>query len=446
MAPSADIPEASNRNNTSGLVLSKQTSHYLEQWKKHTRSGFAAFPVVVESAKDHIITDVDGKKYIDFISQYAALNFGYSHPRIAKAAADQMYKMPMLGTAYISPLYAQFADRITKKFGFDSIVTMISGSEAVEAALKIARKWAYTKKNIPEDEAWVLTTDQCYHGLTLATMPLSTVVAKNFGQHVPNVGPFAPTSGKPISYGDVDILSETFKQDGHRIAAFIVEPVQGWAGTRFPPKGYLKAVQDLCKQHNILFICDEIQSGYGRTGKDLAYQHAEGVQPDMVTLGKAVAGGFYPMSVVMGKKHVMDVLAKGEVVSTFGASPVACAAALASLDVLEEEKISERSQRLGNLLTKTIKELAPPHVLELRGGGLFQTLVVDESTPGVTARRVAALATLRGVLVGNGFNRLRFSPPLTITEEDLVQAARIIVQALKDVDTMGEFPGSDFIN
>ncbi|KAJ3525659.1 hypothetical protein NM208_g11541 [Fusarium decemcellulare] len=447
MAPSATdaVPETSPSVKTN-LVLSKKSSQYVETWSKHVRGGFATFPVVVESAQDHTITDVDGKKYIDFISQFAVMNFGYSHPKIAKAAADQILKMPLSGTAYISPLYVQFAERLTKKFGFDSIATMLSGSEAVESAIKIARKWAYTKKKIPENDAWILTTDQCYHGLTLATMPLATQVAKNFGSHVPHVGPYAPTSGKLIHYGDVAILDEIFKQDGHRIAAFLVEPVQGWAGTRFPPKGYLKAVHDLCKQHNILFICDEIQSGYGRTGRDLAFQHEEGVHPDLVTLGKAVTGGFYPMSVIMGNKDVMDVLNKNEVLSTFGASPVACAAALASLDVLEEEKISERSSRLGEVLKKTIQDLNPPHVKELRGGALFQSLVLDESVPGVTARRVASLAALRGVLVGIGAGRLRFSPPITITEEALVEAAKIIVQALKDVTTLGDFPGSEFMN
>ncbi|RSL90238.1 hypothetical protein CEP52_014659 [Fusarium oligoseptatum] len=404
MAPSATdvLPEASKASNND-LTLSKQTSHYVDLWSKH---------VAVESAQDHIITDVDGKKYIDFISQFSVVNFGYSHPKIAKAAADQIYKMPLVGTSYISPLYAKFAERITTKFGFDYIATMLSGSEAVESAVKIARKWAYTKKGISEGEAWILTTDQCYHGLTLATMPLATVVAKNFGQHVPNVGPYAPTSGKLIHYGDVEVLEETLKQDGHKIAAFLVEAVQAPASHQ---KGYLKAVQDLCNKYNILFICDEIQSGYGRTGKDLAYQHEEGVKPDLVTLGKAVTGGFYPMSVIMGKKHVMDVLGKNEVLSTFGASPVACAAAIASLEVLEEENISERSQRLGELLTKTVKKLSPPHVKELRGGALFQSLVLDD-------------------------------PPITITEEDLVKAIEIVVQALKDVTALGDFPGSDFIN
>lgn len=218
--------------------------------------------------------------------------------------------------------------------------------------------------------------------------------------------------------------------------------------TRIHPQGHLSAVQDLCDAHDILFICDEVQTGYGRTGTDLAYQAEPGVQPDLVTLGKAVTGGMYPMSVIMGKAHVMDVVAKYEVAGTFAASPVACAAALAALDALEEEKIAESAQMLGEDLTRTIDELAPPYVTDHRGRGrgLFQTLVLDESKPGVTARRVAALAALRSVLVGNGANRLRFSPPLTIPKEDLIKAVKVVVQAIKDVETLGDFPSSDFLN
>ncbi|KAK7224181.1 hypothetical protein V2G26_012184 [Clonostachys chloroleuca] len=442
MAPSA-TPDVKQDN---GLALSEKTADVIDRWRHNIRGGFATFPVAIESARGHIITDVDGKEYIDFISQFAVMSFGYSHPKILQATVDQLQRMPLSGTAYISPLYVQFAERINKKFGFDRVATMMSGSEAIDAALKIARKWGYNVKGIPENEAWIVTCDQCYHGSTLATMPLATVVSKDFGRHVPNVGPFGPSSRKLIPFGDIEALRETFEEDGHRIAAFMLEPIQGWAGTIFPPKGYLKAVHDLCKKHNILMVCDEVQSGYGRTGKDLSYQHEEGVQPDIVALGKAVTGGFYPMSVIMGKKEVMDVVGRGEVLSTYGASPPACAAALAALDVLEEEKISERAERLSVLLTKTIKALNPPHVLEHRGGGMYHTLVIDESKPGVTARRTAALATLRGVLVGNGFNRLRFSPPITISEEDLVKAIGIIVQALKDVETIGDFPGSEFIN
>ncbi|KAI6750470.1 hypothetical protein HG530_014751 [Fusarium avenaceum] len=443
-------PSATETNNTESSkatpTLSEKTQTYVNDWSQYVRGGFPTLPIAVESADGHIITDVDGKQYIDFIGQFAVMNFGYSNPKIAKAAIDQAIKLPLTGTYHISPLYTEFAKRVTKKFGFDSIVTMLSGSEAVESAVKIARKWAYKHKGIPQDKAHVLTVDQCYHGLTLSTMPMATIAADHFGQHLPNVGPYAPTSGKLVPFGDIEALKECFEQDGHNLAAFIVEPVQGWAGTIVSPPGYLKAAQELCIKHNVLMVCDEIQAGYGRTGKDLSFQHEPELKPDMVILGKAVTGGYYPMSVVMGKKRVMDLIQKNEILSTFGASPIACAAALASLDVLEEEKISERSERLGEVLRKTMKSLNPPHVKELRGPGLFQSLVLDCAVPGVTPRRVSALAMHRGVLVGIGADRLRFSPPLTISEEDLVKALEIVVQALKDVTTMGNFPGSEFMN
>ncbi|KAL1619153.1 hypothetical protein SLS56_010241 [Neofusicoccum ribis] len=465
MAPPSAItppPVEADVNTINGLT--KKSESYVKLWQEKVRGGFAPIPVVLEKAHNHILTDVDGKEYIDLITQFAVMNFGHSHPKIVQAVVDQVQKMPLVNTSYINPLYAQFAARITAKFGFDSIATMLSGSEAVESAIKVARKWAYVKKGIPADEAWVLTTDRCYHGITLATMSLSNVKADrkhtprtdpecrsrstDFGKHIPHVGPFAPSSGKLIEYGELSVLREAFEQDSHRIAAFLIEPIQGLSGTRIPPPGYLAAVQSLCHAHNILFIVDEVQTGFGRTGTDLAYQHEPGVQPDLVTLGKAVTGGLYPLSAVLGKAHAMDVLAAHEVAGTFAASPVACAAALAVLDVLEDERIAERAQRLGDLLTRTIDRLAPPHVVEHRGRGrgLFQTLVLDETVPGVSARRVAALAALRGVLVGNGADRLRFSPPLTIPEEDLVRAVEVVVQAIRDVGALGEFPGSGFLN
>ncbi|KAH7002986.1 pyridoxal phosphate-dependent transferase [Fusarium venenatum] len=436
-----DAPTTSTK-----LVLAEKTQKYVNDWSQYIRGGFPTLPIAVESTHGHIITDVDGKDYIDFIGQMAVMNFGYSNPKIAKAVADQVFKFPLTGTYHISPLYTEFAKRVTQKFGFDSIITMLSGSEAVESAVKIARKWAYLHKGITQDRAHVLTVDQCYHGLTLSTMPMATVAAKHFGQHLPNLGPYAPTSKKLIPFGNIQALTECFEQDAKNLAAFIVEPVQGWAGTIVPPVGYLKAVQALCRKHNVLLICDEIQAGYGRTGKDLSFQHEPELEPDMVIMGKAVTGGYYPMSVVMGKKYVMDLIQKNEILSTFGASPIACAAALASLDVLEEERISERSERLGEVLKQTIKSLNPPRVKELRGTALFQSLVLDCSVPGVTPRRVSALAMHRGVLVGIGADRLRFSPPLTISEEDLVKAVTVVAQALKDVTEMGDFPGSEFMN
>ncbi|KAF9890825.1 hypothetical protein FE257_005396 [Aspergillus nanangensis] len=417
-------------------------------WQERVRGGFAAFPIAIDRADDYKLYDVDGKGHIDMISQFAVMNFGYSNRKIIDATVTQIKKSPLINTGFINPLYGEFAERITRKFGFDSIATMSSGSEALDSAIKVARKWAYIKKGVSMNEAWVLTTDCCYHGVALATMSLSNNIADNFGQHLPNVGPYAPTSGKLLEYGDLDVLTEAFRVDGQRIAAFIVEPIQGLAGTRIPPPHYLKSVQDLCREHNVLFICDEVQTGYGRTGTDLAFQAEPGVKPDLLTLGKAVTGGYYPMSVIMGRKEVMDVLEKYEVAGTFSGGPVPCAAALATLDVLEEGNFPQRAQRLGEVLAETIDRLAPPHILEHRGWGrgLFQTLVLDETVAGVTGRRVAALSAHRGVLVGNSANKLRFSPPLTISEADLVKGITIVVQALRDVSQLGDFPGSDFLN
>jgi ornithine--oxo-acid transaminase len=208
-------------------------------------------------------------------------------------------------------------------------------------------------------------------------------------------------------------------------------------------------VQDLCHKHNILFICDEVQTGYGRTGTDLAFQHEPGVKPDLVVLGKAVTGGIYPMSVVLGKKHVMDLVKTFDVAGTFAGSPIACAAALAAVDVLEEECIAERAQRLGETFASAIDQADLPYVVEHRGRGrgMFQTFVVDETiSPKITARRIAALCALRGVLVGNGANRLRFSPPLVISEADLLRAVQVIQSAFRDVADLGDFPGSDILN
>ncbi|EXJ80439.1 hypothetical protein A1O1_08584 [Capronia coronata CBS 617.96] len=434
---------------TQTLSLSSQSASHIQLWQEKVRGGFAALPIVFASAHGHTVTDVDGKKYIDMITQFAVLNFGHGHPKIVEAVVEQTRKLSLVNTSFINPLYAKLADRITKKFGYDSIAAMLSGSEAVDSAIKISRKWAYVKKGIPADEALILTTDRCYHGINLTVMPLSNRMAENFGKHLPNVGPFSPIDGRLIRYGSSEDLEEVLEQCGTKVAAFLVEPIQGYAGTRIPPDGYLRRVQDICQKHNVLVICDEIQTGFGRTGRDLAYQHELGVKPDLVLLGKGLTGGVTPLSLVMGKKHVMDILAPGEVANTYAASPPACAAALAVLDILEEDQISARAQRLGRIMSNAIQEAQLPHLLEHRGKGrgLFQTLVIDESADGlVTARRIAALCAVRGVLVGNGSNRVRLSPPLTISETALLKAVNVIASAFRDVGALGDFAGSEYLN
>ncbi|VUC31948.1 unnamed protein product [Clonostachys rosea] len=449
-AISADpVPELENDHGAKVVSIgspSEKSARYIKMWQENVRGGFATFPVVLERASGHIITDVDGKEYIDMISQFAVINFGYTHPRITEAVVKQIRKVATFNTSYVHPLYAEFASRICKKFGYSGVATMITGSEGVESAVKIARKWAYVKKGIPTDEAWVITADSCYHGLTLATMPLSNHMASNFGKHLPNVGPVGPSSGRLIRFGNADDLEIVLREDANKIAAFMIEPIQGYSGTVVPPKGYLKAVQDLCSRYNILFICDEVQTGYGRTGTDLAFQNEPGVKPDLVVLGKAITGGQLPMSAILGNESTLGLLKPYEVASTYAAAPVACAAAIAALDVLEEEKISERSQKLGSILTEAFEKAVLPHLLDHRGKrrGLFQTLVVDEdASSGITARRIAALCAHRGVLVGNAANRLRFSPPLTICREDMLKAVDVVVSAFRDVSKLGDFLGSD---
>ncbi|KAH7216870.1 pyridoxal phosphate-dependent transferase [Fusarium redolens] len=263
-----------------------------------------------------------------------------SNAKFAKAAADHVYKLPLAGTYSISSLYIEFSQRVTKfgkanswrlkEFGYGSIVTMLSGSEAVESADKIARGWAYLHKGIPQDKTHISTVDQCYHRWTLLTMPMATVAAKrklHFGEHLPNVGPYAPSSGKLISFGDIKALTNYFEEDAHHLAALCIEPVQGWAGTIVPPTEYLKVAQELCRKHNVLLICDEIQTGYGPNSKDLSYQHEATLEPDMVIMGNAATGvlislSYYLISVFMGKKDIMDLVYKNEIHSIFGASPI----------------------------------------------------------------------------------------------------------------------------
>ncbi|KAF9884999.1 hypothetical protein FE257_000822 [Aspergillus nanangensis] len=426
-------------------TLSANALKAVTEWEKNISPGFDSFPIIWDSAKGHTVTDTDGKTYIDMISQFAVTNFGHSHPHIIDAVVEQTRRCALTNTSYVNPLYGKLATRLSQKFGYDSIASMVTGAEAVDSLIKIARKWAYIKKGIPNDEAIILTTDQCYHGLTLATMCLSNRISQNFGKHLPNVGPFNPTTGKVVRFGEVEDLEDALTGASNQIAAVLIEPIQGYAGTRAPPQGYLTAVQTLCKKHNVLFLCDEIQTGFGRTGYDLAYQCEPDVQPDLVALGKALTGGATPMSLVMGKSPVMDCIEPGDIVSTFAASPVGCAAALAVLDVLETEEISARAKHLGCVLTRAIDKAHLPHILEHRGRdkGLFQTLVVDEKPEvGITARRIAALCALRGVLCGNAANRLRLSPPLVISEEALIHAIDIMAVAFRDVQTMGVFPGS----
>ncbi|CAH0047316.1 unnamed protein product, partial [Clonostachys solani] len=427
--------------------LSFETSMLYDQHARLIRGGFGTFPVAIAGAQNATITDVDGRTYIDFVAMYAAANMGHAHPRLVKAITNQVAKAPLVGTTWLNPVYLQLAQKLTTKFGYETVTTLLSGGEAAEAAVKMARRWGYQKKGIPPGEAWVVTATGCYHGVTLATMALNNIIARDYGTHVPNVGPYIPSTGKLIRYGSLEDIEEAVECDGHKIAAFMVEPVQGSAGACSPPDGYLRGVADLCKKHNILFICDEIQSGFGRTGYDLAHYHEPGVTPDLVILAKALTGGHYPMSIILGNHEVTDLVHCFEIGATQAAAPPGCAAALVALDILEEENLALRSRELGNLLYSELERLNPPHIKTLNGKnrGLFIAAIVDETHPGVTARKIGALCARRGLLVGAAAGKVRFSPPLTISKTDILKGAKIIDQAFRDVANVGDFVGSEVL-
>ncbi|OQV03844.1 hypothetical protein CLAIMM_08832 [Cladophialophora immunda] len=426
---------------TQTFVLSEATQEVLNDYDEHVTGGFAPLPVAIAKAKNAAVWDVDGKQYLDFLSMYSVVNMGHGHPRIVSAAIDSMKEAACVNIAFHNPLYGRLAKRLYEVFGYDKFVGMTSGSEAVDAAVKIARKWAYFVKGIRDGSCHILTATACYHGVSLSTVSLASKKADHFSQYLPNVGSTAP-SGTSVRYGVIEDLRKALSEDGAKIGAFMIEPIQGSAGIIVPPPGYVAEAAALCKEHNVLFIADEIQTGFGRTGSNLCHQR-DGVRADLVVLGKALSGGLYPMSGVMGPSRIMDIISPYEVGTTMANNPPGCAAALAALDVLEEEKLSDRANYLGGLLLEKLRSFNLPHVIEYMGSGLFIAAVIEQKPPKVTGRRITALLAQRGILAsatGMG-NRIRFCPPLTISEEDLLRGAEIIATAFADVEDMGEIPG-----
>ncbi|KAL2272697.1 hypothetical protein FJTKL_06210 [Diaporthe vaccinii] len=420
--------------------VSQKNKEVVDLYNSYVAGGFAPYPIALVRAQGSKAWDVDGKEYIDFLSMYSVTNFGHSHPKIVAAATKAASECAVVNMPFHNPYYGQLAKRLHDLFGYDKFVALTSGAEAADAAVKIARKWGYLQKRIPEGDAWVLTAGRCYHGVTLSTVPMRSGPQKSplFGPFMPKVGPISP-AGREIRFGGIDDVRDAFETDGERIAAFMVEPIQGSAGVIVPPSGYLKEVEQLCKKHNVLFIADEVQCGLGRAGANLAH-HRYGVRPDLVVVAKALAGGMYPLSGVMGDKNIMDLLDPYEIGSTMAATPIACASALAALNVLVDEDLAEEANSMGELLISTLKTANPPHVAGYMGAGLFWALILETSAS-VTPRRLASLAGQRGLLTGAvGPNRIRICPPLTISVEEMLRGADILIGALRDVENAGPLP------
>ncbi|WP_312322569.1 ornithine--oxo-acid transaminase [Soonwooa sp.] len=400
----------------------KDSNYYIELEEKHGAHNYHPLPVVLEKGEGVYVWDVEGKKYYDFLSAYSAVNQGHSHPKIVKALTDQAQILALTSRAFYNNKLGEYEKKITSLFGFDKVLPMNSGAEAVETAVKLARKWSYEIKGIAENAAKIIVCENNFHGRTTTIVSFSNDPDAN-----QNYGPFTPGFIK-IPYNDLNALEETLKADAQNIAAFLAEPIQGEAGVYVPDEGFLKGASELCKKYNVLFIADEVQTGIARTGKLIACHH-ENVQPDILILGKALSGGMYPVSAVLANDNIMNVIKPGQHGSTFGGNPLACAVAVAALDVVEEEKLSERSQELGELFRSEIEKLIQKTnlITAVRGKGLLNAILINDTPESSTAWNLCVALKENGLLAKPTHgNIIRLAPPLVITKEELLDCVNII--------------------
>lgn len=406
----------------STAVKEKNSQYFINLEEKHGAHNYHPLPVVLERGEGVFVWDVEGKKYYDFLSAYSAVNQGHSHPKIIDALVNQAKKLALTSRAFYNSNLGEYEKKITTLFGFDKVLPMNSGAEAVETAVKLARKWSYEVKGISENAAKIIVCENNFHGRTTTIVSFS-----NDPDAKQNYGPFTPGFVK-IPYNDLAALEETLRNDAQNIAAFLAEPIQGEAGVFVPDEGFLKGASELCKKYNVLFIADEVQTGIARTGKLIACHH-ENVQPDILILGKALSGGMYPVSAVLANDDIMNVIKPGQHGSTFGGNPIACAVAVAALDVVEEEKLSERAEDLGQLFRSEIEKLMQKTdlITKVRGKGLLNAILINDTPDSKTAWNLCLQLKENGLLAKPTHgNIIRLAPPLVITEEQLLDCVRII--------------------
>ena len=396
------------------------TQDYIELEDNYGAHNYKPLDVVLSEGKGVWVWDVDGKKYLDCLSAYSAVNQGHCHPHIVKAMVDQAQKIALTSRAFRNDKLGFFYKKLVDLTGYERVLPMNSGAEAVESAIKVARKWAYVTKGVPKYEAEIIVAAGNFHGRTVTIVSFST---ENFYKEA--LGPFTP-GFKVVKYGDIDEMKAAITPN---TAAVMLEPIQGENGVVLPPDGYLKAVSDLCKENNVLFIADEIQTGLCRTGKWFASQH-EGVRPDITVIGKALSGGMYPVSAVLADDAVLGLFLPGEHGSTFGGSPLAAAVAVAALEVLDEEHLADRATELGEYFMAKLREINAPIVKEVRGRGLLIGVELYPEAGG--ARRYCEMLQEAGILAKETHDHvIRFAPPLIIEKETLDWALEIIADVLK---------------
>ena len=396
------------------------TQDYIELEDNYGAHNYKPLDVVLSEGKGVWVWDVDGKKYLDCLSAYSAVNQGHCHPHIVRAMVDQAQKIALTSRAFRNDKLGFFYKKLVDLTGYERVLPMNSGAEAVESAIKVARKWAYVTKGVPKYEAEIIVAAGNFHGRTVTIVSFST---ENFYKEA--FGPFTP-GFKVVKYGDIDEMKAAITPN---TAAVMLEPIQGENGVVLPPDGYLKAVSDLCKENNVLFIADEIQTGLCRTGKWFASQH-EGVRPDITVIGKALSGGMYPVSAVLADDAVLGLFQPGEHGSTFGGSPLAAAVAVAALEVLDEEHLADRATELGEYFMAKLREINAPIVKEVRGRGLLIGVELYPEAGG--ARRYCEMLQEAGILAKETHDHvIRFAPPLIIEKETLDWALEIIADVLK---------------
>lgn len=401
--------------------LSAKSAHYLALEDKYGAHNYHPLPVVLEKGEGVFVWDVDGKRYYDFLSGYSAMNQGHRHPDIMKALADQASKLTLTSRAFYNNILGDFEKYITGYFGYDKVLPMNTGAEAVETALKLARKWAYRVKGIESDKAVILTASENFHGRTISIISFSTdPVSKN------DFGPFTP-GFVTVEYNNIEALGKALEDKN--VAAFLVEPIQGEAGVHVPDDGYLSKAAALCKANNVLFIADEIQTGLARTGKMLACDH-ENVRPDIIILGKALSGGVLPVSAVLADDEVMLTILPGEHGSTYGGNPLACAVAIESLKVLKREHMAEHAEEMGKLFREKIRELKHPVIKEIRGKGLLNAVVIDHRDNDAAWNICLKLRDAGLLAKPTHGDKIRFAPPLVITKEQILECVDIIAGCL----------------
>lgn len=408
-------------NNT---TVSSNTQKYLDLENTYGAHNYHPIPVVLEKGEGVYLFDVDGKKYFDFLSGYSAVNQGHCHPAIIKTLQEQAAKLTLTSRAFHNNLLGEYEKYITEYFGYDKVLPMNTGVEGGETAIKLARRWGYAVKGIPENQAKVLFAEGNFWGRTLAAISSSTDPSsyKGFGPYMPGFG--------IVPYNDLQAL-ETALADSN-VAAFMVEPIQGEAGVVIPTEGYLKGVRDLCTKYNVLFIADEIQTGLARTGKMLACDH-EHVRPDILILGKALSGGTLPISAILADDTIMMQIKPGEHGSTYGGNPLACAVAMKALEVLKTEKMAENAAAMGNILRSELEKLQSPLIKLVRGKGLLNAIVINHPDPEVSWELCLHLKDLGLLAKPTHGDKIRFAPPLVINEAQIKEAVGIIAEALKRI-------------